>query len=134
MDARVGQMIGEHVKRATECAYETAFPDCTLIKKLNEFMQAKKAVSVVSGRTADSGTVDFVDVDDYRIQLDALKLVCDLRGLLKKKMELSGPGGAPITFDSVDPKERALLERASREIQKAMEGKRIAKKRRKTKA
>jgi hypothetical protein len=49
-------------------------------RKLKEFCEAQKTVSCVSGKGAGSGSVDFVDVPDYRIQLDAVKTIIDLYG------------------------------------------------------
>ena len=73
---------------ATECAFEKAFPDCKLIKKLDELMEAQKTVSAVSGRGADAGTVDFVDVPDYNTQVKAMDIVTDIRGLRKRKLDV----------------------------------------------
>jgi hypothetical protein len=50
------------------------------LSKLKEFCEAQKSVSCVSGKDAGSGSVDFVDVPDYRIQLDAVKTIIDLYG------------------------------------------------------
>jgi hypothetical protein len=50
------------------------------LKKLKEFCEATKTVSCVSGKDAGSGSVDFVDVPDYRIQLDAVKEIIGLYG------------------------------------------------------
>ena len=50
------------------------------LKKLKEFCEATKSVSCVSGKDAGSASVDFVDVPDYRIQLDAVKTIIDLYG------------------------------------------------------
>lgn len=60
-------------------------------KKLKEFCEATKSISCVSGKGAGSGSVDWVDVPDYRIQLDAIKTIIDLYGdKAPDKRELSG--------------------------------------------
>ena len=63
------------------------------LKKLKEFCEATKSVSCVSGKDAGSASVDFVDVPDYRIQLDAVKTIIDLYGdkaPTKQTLDVSG--------------------------------------------
>jgi hypothetical protein len=50
------------------------------INKLKELCEAEKTVSCVSGKGAGAGTVDFVDVPDSRVQLDAVKTIIGLYG------------------------------------------------------
>lgn len=64
------------------------------MQKLKEFCEAQKTVSCVGGKDAGSGSVDFVDVPDYRIQLDAVKTIIDLYGdkaPAKQEHEIKGP-------------------------------------------
>lgn len=50
------------------------------ISKLKELCEATKPISCVKGKDADGGTVDFIDIPDNRIQLDAVKTIIDLYG------------------------------------------------------
>jgi hypothetical protein len=99
--AKDSKKIAEEVMAATECAFEKAFPDCSIVKKLNELLEAKKTVSAVSGRGADAGTVDFVDVPDYGTQVKALDIVTDIRGLRRKKVDLKVQGNLNLVADVV---------------------------------
>lgn len=47
---------------------------------IKECCEATKSISCISGKDAGSGSVDFVDVPDYRIRLDAVKTIIDLYG------------------------------------------------------
>lgn len=50
------------------------------LDKLKELCEATKSISCISGKDAKSDSVEFVDVPDHRIQLDAIKTVIDLYG------------------------------------------------------
>jgi hypothetical protein len=47
---------------------------------IKECCEATKSISCISGKDAGSGSVDFVDVPDFRIRLDAVKTIIDLYG------------------------------------------------------
>ena len=49
-------------------------------QKLKELCEATKPISCIKGKEADGGLVDFVDVPDYRVQLDAVKTIIGLYG------------------------------------------------------
>lgn len=91
------QKIGKEVIETANCAYEKAFPDCKLIEKFNEWLDATKpiACNVISkaGRDkdqkdADSLTTDFVEVPDYQTQIKAADIITDIRGLRKRKIDV----------------------------------------------
>jgi hypothetical protein len=48
--------------------------------KLKLLCEATKPISCIRGKEADGGTVDFVDVPDNRVQLDAVKTVIGMYG------------------------------------------------------
>lgn len=88
--------ITQRVQCRTEARFRRAFNDTKLLEKAKELFDAKKTVSCVGGKDAGAGTVDFVDVPDYRVQLDAMKLICDLRGLLKKNVKMEHTGSVTV--------------------------------------
>jgi hypothetical protein len=88
--------ITQRIQCKTEARFLRRFADKRLLEKCDELFDAKKAVSCVGGRDAGAGTVDFVDVPDYRIQLDAMKLICELSGRIKKKVDVNQSGNITI--------------------------------------
>lgn len=86
--AKSSKQIGKEVIEQGNCAYEKAFPDCKLIEKFNEWLDAQKTVSAVSGKGADAGTVDFIEVPDYQTQIKAADIITDIRGLRKRKIDV----------------------------------------------
>jgi len=61
--------------------------------KLKSLCDATKSISCIKGKEADGGTVDFVDVPDNRVQLDAVKTVIGLYGdeaPKKQEVDLTG--------------------------------------------
>lgn len=73
--------VSEQVKCKTEQRLRRAGITRTrLYTKLSTLLDAKKTVSCVSGKDAAAGSVDFVDVDDCRVQLDTAKLLIDIYG------------------------------------------------------
>ena len=50
------------------------------MKKLKDLCEATKPISCIRGKEADGGTVDFVDVPDNMVQLNAVRTVIDLYG------------------------------------------------------
>ena len=52
-------------------AYRTVIKEC---------LSATRSISCLSGKEADGGTVDFVDVPDYRVRLEAGKVLIALYG------------------------------------------------------
>lgn len=123
MDEQIGHEAGALAQRQTMCEFEQAFSNQRIIAKLNDLLEATKIINalVVHGKSADKPLNDFIEVPDNRIRLDAMKLVCELRGLLRRKMELSGPDGGPITYDSITPAEREMLLDLSRGYMQKLE-------------
>ena len=61
--------------------------------KLKSLCEATKPISCIKGKEADGGTVDFVDVPDNRVQLDAVKTVISLYGdeaPVKQQVDVTG--------------------------------------------
>lgn len=50
------------------------------MRKLKDLCEATKPISCIRGKDADGGTVDFVDVPDNMVQLNAVRTVIDLYG------------------------------------------------------
>ena len=73
--------IGKEVMEETDRAFEKAFPNDKIIRKLDQLLEATKPISCIKGKDAGSGTVDFVDVPDNQAQLKALDMVLDVRGV-----------------------------------------------------
>jgi hypothetical protein len=48
------------------------------MSKLKELCEANKPISCIKGKDADGGTVDFIDVPDNKVRLDAVKEVISL--------------------------------------------------------
>jgi hypothetical protein len=68
-------------------------PRTYYLSKIKEFCEATKSISCLSGKAAGSETVDFVEVPDYRIQVDGVKMLIDLYGDKapeKREMAVSG--------------------------------------------
>lgn len=76
---------GENVKKLGVGALmdHMGLSDTRLISKLDELVDAKRTVSAISGKDANAGTVDFIDVPDYQTQVKAL----DIALKLKKKYD-----------------------------------------------
>ena len=63
------------------------------MRKLKELCECTKPISCIKGKEADGGTVDFVDVPDNMVQLNAIKEVIALygdRAAEKKDIRQSG--------------------------------------------
>lgn len=58
--------------------------DKRLYSKLDELIEAKRTVSAISGRKANAGTVDFVDVPDYQTQVKAIDIALKLKAKYPK--------------------------------------------------
>jgi hypothetical protein len=62
--------------------------------KLKSLCEATKPISCIRGKEADGGTVDFVDVPDNRVQLDAVKTVIAMYGDLAPEKHEHDIGGS----------------------------------------
>ncbi|MEN6337038.1 MAG: hypothetical protein ABFE01_22505 [Phycisphaerales bacterium] len=101
--------ITQRVQCKTEARFRRAFSDKKLIDKAKELFDAKKTVSCVGGKDAGAGTVDFVDVPDYRVQLDTMKFIAEVSGRIKKKVDMNHTGAVKVEVvrfadDDPDPK------------------------------
>ena len=76
--------------------------DAYLTKKNFELLNATKTVSCVSGKDAGSGTVDFVDVPDYQVQLGALEKAYKVKGAYVEKVEMEHSGAIAHNVQVVD--------------------------------
>ena len=70
--------------------------------KLKDLCEATKPISCIRGKEADGGTVDFVDVPDNAVQLNAVKTIIDLYGDAKpKKLDVNMGGNIMATVAKV---------------------------------
>jgi len=84
--------------------------------------KAKKRAFKILAKSSDEAVVA-VDMDCIDAQIDTRKDAEKLLGLYVDQVELSGPGGGPIAYDSITPEERDLIRKSNRIIQKLYEGK-----------
>lgn len=75
--------------------------DQDLLARLSEGLFATRQVGATSMKTANEGTIDFVDVEDFAVRHKYLDLAFKLKGHLIQKQELSGPNGGPIQVEKV---------------------------------
>ena len=72
------------------------------MQKLKDLCEATKPISCIRGKDADGGTVDFVDVPDNAVQLNAVKTIIDLYGDAKpKKLDVNMGGNIMATVAKV---------------------------------
>lgn len=71
--------------------------DDVLLAKHVELLHAQKTISTISGKEADSKTVDFVDVPDYQTQKGALEMAYKLKGAFVDKAEIKHSGKVTVT-------------------------------------
>jgi hypothetical protein len=64
--------------------------NAVLLSKHRELLNASRTVSAISGKEANAGTVDFIEVPDSPVQVKALDLAYKLRGAYIDKVEISG--------------------------------------------
>jgi hypothetical protein len=77
----LGQEAGQDVKTLMERRLRRAgLPRSYYMKKLKDLCECTKSISCIRGKEADGGTVDFVDVPDNAVQLNAVKEVIALYG------------------------------------------------------
>jgi hypothetical protein len=74
------QVVDEIVAKREGRLEKAGITRSRYLDKLNALLDATKPISCVRGKEADGGTVDFVDVPDNRVQLDAVKVVIALYG------------------------------------------------------
>ena len=71
-------------------------------QKLRDLCEATKQISCIKGKDADGGTVDWVEVPDNAVQLNALKEVFSLSGESKpKKIDVNIGGNIMATVAKV---------------------------------
>ena len=61
--------------------------DEDIAKTLQEGMKASKTVSAITGKDANAGTVDFIDVPDYSVRHKYLETAVKLKGKVPKENE-----------------------------------------------
>jgi len=69
--------------------------------KIKEHLDAKKTISVVSGKDAGAGTCDFIDVPDYGTQQKAIEQIFTI-DQVKQKVEVEHSGNVNFSVESVD--------------------------------
>ena len=129
-----GQIAAEYAAENTVIdLLEGVIPRPVYIQKLAELMNATRTVSCVKGKDANSGTVDFVDVPDYPVQLNTVKTIIGLYGdnaPVKQDVKFPDKNGEPQSIGGLfTDLERAtrlvyLLDQASkRKVKNAGRGK-----------
>lgn len=73
----------------------------TVAKKIHEHLNAKKTVSAVSGKDANAGTVDFIEVDDYQTQQKAIEQVFKIENI-GQKVDVNHTGSVSHTIEVID--------------------------------
>lgn len=76
-----------------EALEKAGVTETRLAEKISALLDAHKCVSIVSGRDANAGTVDFEDVPDNAVQLKAVELAGKFRGDFLERVEHSGEIG-----------------------------------------
>ena len=70
--------------------------DKNLLSVHKDMLQASRTVSAVSGKDANAGTVDFIDVPGWQARGKALEMGYKLKGAFIEKKEITGPNGGAI--------------------------------------
>lgn len=65
-------------------------------------------------------TVIAIDVDAISTQVEAREDAQKLLGLYKERLEISGPGGGPISYDEIPAEERELLLAVTRDYERRL--------------
>lgn len=65
-------------------------------------------------------TVIAIDVDSIGTQVEAREDAQKLLGLYKERLELSGPGGGPLSYDDIPAEERELLLAVARDYERRL--------------
>jgi hypothetical protein len=73
-----------------ELMEKSGLGNSVLLSKHRELLNASRTVSAISGKDANAGTVDFIEVPDSPVQVKALDLAYKLRGAYIDKLEISG--------------------------------------------
>lgn len=103
MDADIENKAAEEAICQTEKRLKRAGLTRTYyMTKLKDLCEATKPISCIRGKEADGGTVDFVDVPDNAVQLNAVKTIIDLYGDAKpKKLDVNMGGNIMATVAKV---------------------------------
>ena len=111
----VGKILENPLIKKTYCQILDAAgaTDEACAKVVFDAMNATRTVSCVSGKDADSGTVDFVDVDDHPTRLRAVDMVHKVRGRYVETKKIVGPDGGPVQVKAVELSDDELLVIAS---------------------
>lgn len=78
----------------------------------------EKAYKVLASSAEE--TVIAIDVDSIGTQVEAREDAQKLLGLYRDRLEISGPGGGPLTYDDIPPEERELLLAVTRDYEKRL--------------
>jgi hypothetical protein len=65
-------------------------------------------------------TIIAIDVDAIGTQVEAREDAQKLMGLYKERLELSGPGGGPLSYDDIPAEERELLLAVARDYERRL--------------
>jgi phage terminase small subunit len=70
--------------------------DAKVFQTHAEMMAATRTVSAISGKDANAGTVDFIEVPDWQARGKAVDMAHKIKGRFVEKKEVSGPDGGAI--------------------------------------
>lgn len=73
--------------KSWEMLMDEYIPESLIAKTHKEAFEANRTISVVSGKLANGGTTDFVDVPDWQTRMKATELGYKIRGKLTDKID-----------------------------------------------
>ena len=119
--AQVNAILNEpETAKDLKALLDEVISDSILSAKYQELLSSKKVISAMvitsnggNMKDANSMTRDFVEVDDYAVQLRAADSVSKLKGYLVDRSEHSGKDGGPILLSQMSDEE---IEKRAREI------------------
>jgi len=112
----VGAILENPLVKQTYCQILDAAgaTDEACAKVIVDAMKAVRTVSCISGKDANAGTVDFVDVDDHPTRLKAVDMIHKVRARYVEKKVITGPDGGPILVKATELTDAELFIIASR--------------------
>lgn len=114
--SKAGRVLYDSLRfEVADLMEEMGLNDQKLMTVLNDGLQANKNISCniialnkEGMKDADSVTKDFIEVEDHPTRHKYLETALKLKGHLKDKLEVAGPGGEPlkVTITLVKPDAR----------------------------
>lgn len=119
--AQVNAILNEpETAKDLKALLDEVIPDSVLSAKYQELLNSKKVISAMiisydgeGMKDANSMTKDFIEVDDYAVQLRTADSISKLKGYLVDRNEHTGKNGRPILLAQMSDEE---IEKRAREI------------------